>query len=163
MQISLLADIDGDCVPELIVPVFSEIVSETSKNKILIIDSKSGQTKLKINTPYHHLFEGDIAIADIDYDGVPEIFLKCGISTQYPPNINGKLICYNLDNSIKWISDQQFEHSFSNPVSGKLGLADFNHDGIAEIYINNKIFNAQTGIQLADGGLNGLGSGITKK
>lgn len=38
-------------------------------------------------------------------------------------------------------------------------LADFNHDGIAEIVAGNSIYNARTGVKLCDGGKNGMGLG----
>ncbi|MEI2694697.1 MAG: FG-GAP-like repeat-containing protein [Saprospiraceae bacterium] len=147
---SLLADMDGDCIPEFIIPDFNY-------QKILIIDSKTGLTKWEISTPFlRALSAGGIAIADLDYDGRPEIFLKTS-TANLPGNIMGKLMCYNSDGSLRWISDQRYELNFNNEISGKLALADFNQDGIPEVYVNNKIFNAQTGIKLADGGANGVG------
>jgi hypothetical protein len=146
----LLADIDGDCIPEFIVPEFWD-------QKILFIDSKSGLTKWEISTPYQIWpSAGAIAIADVDNDGRLEIFLKTS-TANLPGNIMGRLMCYNIDGSIKWISDQRYELDFNQEVGGKLALADFNQDGIPEIYVNNKIFNAQTGIKLTDGGANGVG------
>ncbi|MBK7700897.1 MAG: hypothetical protein IPJ39_20310 [Saprospiraceae bacterium] len=45
----------------------------------------------------------------------------------------------------KWVSDTTFAE-FYMTVGGSLGLADFNHDGIPEVYYGNSIFNAQTGV-----------------
>ena len=146
---SLLADMDGDCIPEFIIPAIKD-------KSILIIDSKTGITKWKINTPYIYFSPGSIAIADLDNDRLPEVFLKAGISSQYPSNVRGKLMCYNSNGSVRWISDQKFELNASG-IGGKLALADFNQDGIPEIYISNNIFNALTGIKLVDGGANGVG------
>ena len=39
-----------------------------------------------------------------------------------------------------------------------IGLADFNHDGIPEVYIGNEIYNATTGQFLVSGGTNSIGS-----
>jgi len=146
----LLADIDGDCIPEFIVPDFWA-------QKIIFIDSKSGLNKWEISTPFQNWpSEGAIAVADVDFDGRPEIFLQTS-TANLPGQIMGRLMCYNLDGSIRWISDQRYELNFNQLVGGKLALADFNQDGIPELYVNNKIFNAQTGIKLADGGTNGVG------
>ncbi|MBK8297892.1 MAG: gliding motility-associated C-terminal domain-containing protein [Saprospiraceae bacterium] len=139
----LLADMDGDCIPEL-------IITASNYEKILIIDSKTGLTKWEINTPNLDRFRHSIAIADLNDDGIPEIFHK---------DNNGKLRCYNPDGSILWISDQTVESDIRNQKGGNIAFADFNQDGIPELYINNKIFNAKTGIKLADGGVNGIGGG----
>lgn len=140
---NLLADMDSDCIPEL-------IITASNYQKILIIDSKTGKTKWEISTPNLDRFRHSIAAADLNNDGIPEIFHK---------DNNGKLRCYNADGSIRWISDLTVESDIRNQKGGNIALADFNQDGIPEIYINNKIFNAMTGIKLADGGVNGIGGG----
>lgn len=145
----LLADMDGDCVPEF-------IVEDRFEKAILIIDTKTGNTKWRINTPFKDFSPGSMAVADLDNDESPEIFFKTGGASQYPLNIRQKLMCYNSDGSMRWISDQRYDVNFGD-IRGKLALADFNQDGIPEIYVNNKIFNAQTGNQLADGGTYGVG------
>ena len=145
----LLADMNGDCIPEF-------ILQEFNAKTILIIDSKTGVTKWKINTPYIAFSPGSIAVADLDYNDIPELFIKTGDAVEYPLNFRGRLMCYNANGSLRWISDQRFDFNFG-VIKGKLGLADFNQDGTPEVYVNNKIFNAKTGIKLADGGINGYG------
>lgn len=66
-------------------------------------------------------------------------------------------MCYNVDGSRRWISNQKFETNSSNQIGGHLSIADFDKNGVPELYIGNKIFNAITGVKLADGGTNGLG------
>ncbi len=152
---SLLADMDNDCIPELIIPA-------SDYESILIIDSKTGLTKWEINAPYLSNSSNSIAVADLDDDGLPEIFCKSRVGSQIPVNMQSKLFCYNLNGSLRWISDESFESEIQNQLGGSIALADFNQDGIPEIYISNKIFNAKTGIKLADGGLNGIGGGSDK-
>jgi len=152
---ALLADMDNDCIPELIIPA-------SDYESILIIDSKTGLTKWEINAPYLSNSSNSIAVADLDDDGLPEIFCKSRIGSQIPVNMQSKLFCYNLNGSLRWISDESFESEIQNQLGGSIALADFNQDGISEIYISNKIFNAKTGIKLADGGLNGIGGGSDK-
>ena len=146
---------DNDCIPELIIPA-------SDYESILIIDSKTGLTKWEINAPYLSNSSNSIAVADLDDDGLPEIFCKSRIGSQIPVNMQSKLFCYNLNGSLRWISDESFESEIQNQLGGSIALADFNQDGIPEIYISNKIFNAKTGIKLADGGLNGIGGGSDK-
>jgi hypothetical protein len=151
-QSPLLADMDGDCIPEFIIP-------DKLFNNILIIDSKTGRLKWKISTPIIDISLNGLAIGDVDSDGFPEIFFEASISE--PSNKAGKLVCIHSDGKLYWISDKNVYPTLQSneKFGGTPALADFNQDGIPEIYVNNKIFNARTGIQLADGGSNGIGSG----
>ncbi|MBK9108607.1 MAG: VCBS repeat-containing protein [Saprospiraceae bacterium] len=154
-QTPLLADMDGDCVPEF-------IVQEGNNQGILIVDTKTGLTKWRITTPYIDPKLTGMAIADVDEDGSPEIFIEAFSSFPNPGNIHGKLFSYHADGRLYWISDSRvdrYTHS-RDEMGGTPALADFNQDGVPEIYVNNKIFNARTGIKLADGGANGIGTEI---
>lgn len=151
-QTPLLADMDGDCIPEF-------IAQASNNQKILIIDSKTGSTKWGFTTPYFNLELTGLAVADIDGDGIPEIFFEASKNFPNPGPIIGRLFCYHADGKLAWISDERGDlyTQFSEEPGGTPALADFNQDGIPEIYVNNKIFNARTGIKLADGGANGIG------
>lgn len=146
----LLADLDQDCIPEL-------IAVNDLFNGILIIDSYTGQTKLKINTPIIEWFNGSLLVADVDNDGWIDIVIKANGFGPNPANIKDRIICYNSNGSVKWISDQRVDKNFLDEKGGSLALADFNQDGYPEVYIQNKIFNAQTGLKLIEGGTNGIG------
>ncbi len=148
----LLADMDGDCVPEFIVP-------GVNWDKIIILDSKTGRIKWEFSTPTMEIYRGSIAVADVDNDRVPEIFIKTQGFGSNPVNLKDRLICYSSTGLQKWISDQRVNstNNNNNEITGMLALADFNQDGIPELYINNQIFNARTGVKLVGGGLNGIG------
>jgi hypothetical protein len=147
----LLCDFDNDCI--------SELISFSSKeSRFNITDSKTGLNKWEFILPYYRdNFNTNIAIGDINNDGIPEIFHKAYRSTLLPSNISGKLLCYNSKGALIWASDQNADFNINNPEDDKIALADFNQDAIPEVYINNKIFNAVTGKKLADGGANGIG------
>ncbi len=151
-QTALIADMDNDCIPEL-------LVIGINANNINVIDSKTGKTKWQISTPYIDERLNGIALADIDNDGRPELFFEASITE--PTNAVGRLLCYYADGKLAWVSDQSYNKysQFKDRFGGTPALADFNQDGIPEIYVNNKIFNAQTGIKLADGGAYGIGTG----
>lgn len=146
----LLIDMDQDCIPDF-------VTVDINFDKILIIDSNNGQTKWQIATPRIQWFAGSLVSTDVDADGSPDIFILTEGFGSNPGNLKSKIICYNSFGQIKWISDKRVDLNIIDEKMGCLALADFNQDGIPEIYIRNKIFNAQTGVQLAEGGNNGIG------
>ncbi|MBK7302371.1 MAG: gliding motility-associated C-terminal domain-containing protein [Saprospiraceae bacterium] len=151
-QTPIIADVDGDCIPEIIV---------TGKNdrNIIIIDSKTGIKKKEIVTPFISSTFCPFVIADVNNDSNVEIFFVAQANSPNSNNIYGKIFCYSSNGDSLWMSNARtdlYSHTREKFV-GLLGLADFNQDGIPEIYTNNKIFNAQTGVLLADGGVNGIG------
>ncbi|MBK6544319.1 MAG: gliding motility-associated C-terminal domain-containing protein [Saprospiraceae bacterium] len=157
IQTPLLADIDGDCMPEL-------IVLDTICESILIINPITGVLKNKIKTYFLNPYWNSYCLADIDFDGEPEFFVIASSFFTNPINIRSRIICYNKNGVIRWISDQRVDRDYNNKIIDLIGIpaiADFNQDGIPEIYVSNKIFNAQTGVKLADGGPNGIGADIS--
>ncbi|MDD3877619.1 MAG: PKD domain-containing protein [Bacteroidales bacterium] len=160
-QSQLLMDVDGDCIPEIIMAgTANATTSPRLTSSLKIINSITGATIYSIPTAHFSWSAGNsFAIADLDSDGIPEIVVAAADHALNPSNLTGRLICYNIDGSIKWISDQQFGNNSSFRYGGTVGFADFNKDGIPEVYIYNEIFNAQTGVKLIDGGANGLGLG----
>ena len=128
-------DFDNDCIPELI--SFS-----TTDLELNIIDSQTGLTKWKIKLPYYSFFyETNIAIADIDDDGIPEVLHKAQKHPSIPVNLSGKILCYNSKGTLVWASNADADFNGKNPENDKIAIADFNRDGIPEVYVNNKIFN----------------------
>ena len=146
----LACDLDNDCIPEL-------ITLSRDDYKLNIIDPKSGSLKWEIPLPYYNDFNTNVAFADINTDGIPELFYKAVKHFSIPTNISGKLLCYNSRGILLWASDQDADYNSLKPEDDKIALADFNRDGIPEVYVNNKIFNAVTGKKLAEGGMNGIG------
>ena len=142
-----IADVDLDCIPDII---------SSESNYFVITDSQTGKIKDSISHPGINNYTSNIAIADVDLDGKVEIFGVIGGWVKPFPN---HIICINLDGTVKWVSDYSIYYSEAkNLIDGYPGLCDFNKDGIPEIYINNQIYNAQTGKLLVRGGNNGLGS-----
>ncbi|HRG41413.1 MAG TPA: VCBS repeat-containing protein, partial [Saprospiraceae bacterium] len=146
-QNSILSiDIDHDCVPEIVIPEGNKSKIYQDPSTILFIDSKTGKTKKKLHTGQFQQRPSAFVAGDIDADGEPEIIVAAEAYSNPMAHWN-RLICYKLDGSIKWVSDTTFAE-FYMTVGGSLGLADFNHDGIPEVYYGNSIFNAQTGVFL---------------
>jgi len=158
-QSPIIIDIDNDCVPEIIMAgTTGAMTNPRLTSGITIVCSQTGTTIFNFPTAMYAWCSGNsYAVADVDGDGYPEIVIAAANHFSNNFNLRGRLICYNFDGSVKWISDQNYGNNVTYAYGGTVGFADFNKDGIPEVYIYNEIFNAQTGIKLADGGLNGTG------
>ncbi|MGB5024112.1 MAG: VCBS repeat-containing protein, partial [Saprospiraceae bacterium] len=149
----LLVDFDRDCISEIVV------TGNEADNQLCVIDPISGKTIKKIATYFNLGSASSYAIADVDNDGHIEIVMAIAWYQTMPASIRGKLICFDIDGNLKWVSDQRFDNGHLYKLGGAPAFADFNQDGIPEVYIHNVIYNAQNGIKIADGGINGIGAG----
>ncbi|MEP7195476.1 MAG: VCBS repeat-containing protein, partial [Saprospiraceae bacterium] len=159
-QVTVLADIDNDCVPEFIVRNdFVGKLGIPDTSKIVIVSGVNGKVKYDFNCLYYS-DQMTMALADIDNDGFSEIIM--GSASWLLPN-GGKLVCYDLLGNVKWISsDTYYFNTSNNPGEPSINIADFNQDGIPEVYCNNRIFNARTGALLIEGtSNNGFGGNYT--
>lgn len=158
-QSPLVVDIDGDCIPEIIISGTTNVVaSPRLTSGIHVINPLDGTTLFSLPTA-HYAWSAptSFCVGDVDSDGLSEIIIAAADHTSNPINLRGKLVCYNFDGTIKWISDANFGQNVTWGFAGTPGLADFNQDGNPEVYIYNEIFNAVSGVKLADGGNNGVG------
>lgn len=161
-QTPLVVDIDSDCIPEIIM---SGTTSYTNSNGtprltsgIIVVNSTNGNTISSFPTvDYSWTSTLSYAVADVNSDGTPEIVIAAANVNSNPVATRGKLVCYDFSGNVIWISDQNFGNNTILQFDGTPGFADFNQDGSPEVYIHNQIFNAETGVMLADGGSNGIG------
>src|SRR5690606_36853950 len=102
-----------------------------------------------ISTPLY-LWTGHaaLALADVDGDGQGEILLKVARTAGNDPAEDGHLIAYRNDGTVMWVSDQRYDYDTARGGLG-INVADFNADGVPEVFVGNQIFNAQTGARLA--------------
>lgn len=140
-------DIDGDGTPEIIASGYDDYhAKQVSSNTIIFIDSKSYQIKKKMKTYYYNDdYVNSLQVVKINSDF--EIIIAVADVPENPSNLRRRLVCYRSDNSIKWISNDVLPSGFNN-----VSLADFNQDGIPEVYSYNQIYNADNGVLLLDGG-----------
>ncbi|MBK8370122.1 MAG: gliding motility-associated C-terminal domain-containing protein [Saprospiraceae bacterium] len=159
-QSPLLFDMNNDCVPEIIMSGITGFQTSTRiTSGISIVNSTDGETVSTIPTPYYS-WGGPttFALADINFDGLAEIVVATANDSQNPSNLRGRLVCYDSFGNRLWISNDTYgDFTGSLGSGGSPAFADFNQDGIPEVYIYNEIFNAQTGVKLAEGGFNGIG------
>jgi gliding motility-associated-like protein len=148
-EFSLLsfADVSGDCYPEIIV--------KGQGKRILILNPASGDTLFSVPILASFFLNPNIAIANIDDDQIPELFHNLHSNSGVPAS--GRIVCTNLNGTTRWVSDDYHVDKKREQCKGTIGFADFNQDGIPEVYVGNRIFNARTGAKLADGGDFGIG------
>ncbi|MBP6184837.1 MAG: gliding motility-associated C-terminal domain-containing protein [Saprospiraceae bacterium] len=148
-EFSLLsfADVSGDCYPEIIV--------KGQGKRILILNPASGDTLFSVPILASFFLNPNIAIANIDDDQIPELFHNLHSNSGVPAS--GRIVCTNLNGTTRWVSDDYHVDNKREQCKGTIGFADFNQDGIPEVYVGNRIFNARTGAKLADGGDFGIG------
>ena len=112
--------------------------------------------------PTNLLFEHEVAIADIDGDGAGEIYTivsNRGGNPESPPTCF-YLAGFRYDKNLSPASKRLplitgYPVSIGTDRPGIIGIADFNGDGLVEVYVRNKIYAAEDGSKLlADGGGN---------
>ncbi|MFN5318707.1 MAG: tandem-95 repeat protein [Bacteroidia bacterium] len=154
-QTPLVADIDNDNTPEVVILSSNSLVSSDPRRAkdLLIINGATGATELTITTPFlAWVGPNPVAIADIDDDGFGEIIVA---AMDHPDNAatdRRYLFCYEHTGALKWKSDAPYGYPTVARFGSALGIADINSDGIPEVYVYNQVFNALTGILLAEGG-----------
>lgn len=157
----MIADLDGNGTIE-IVQVASDNLqtsSPRSSKNLRVYDGNSGATLYTITCPYIG-YDGStpVAMGDVDDDGDIEIFVASLHSRNADPADDLHLFCYDHLGTLLWRSNVTYgANTPGNGSGGSVGLADFNEDGIPEVYVYNEIFNALTGVKLCDGGSNGIG------
>lgn len=131
-SLALVGDIDADGVPEV-------VARNNGANQVYILDGVTGNLEVTINAPSFMSVSNSLAIADTDNDGFGEIYVT--------PN-DGNLYCYEHNGTSK----AGFAVNNIGFTETAPGIADFNGDGVPEVYIGNQIFHSQTGALIASGG-----------
>ncbi len=161
-----IGDIDGDGIPDAaITSKFNSnlrIVATSGTNANPQPDgSKAGDIKSEYNIngspilPYNSkfMYEHDVLIADINKDGKGEIF---GIISDRPPQGGSvkavRFFLVGFTYSLNTLTPLFNAIDLGPDRPGIPGIADFDGDGKAEIYMKDEIYAAESGVKLADGG-----------
>ena len=164
----ITGDVDNDGIPEVLgKPCPGGFGSGTPWPNIIVVDGASGGIETIITTPAFRYINDGPSLADLDGNGRVEIFFQASadITNQnYIGNgviggdVRRRIVCYEFDGmdyQEKWMSDAVAGYADlenANTVSA----ADFNGDGISEIYVGNQIFNGLDGTLIMEGGINNL-------
>lgn len=153
-QTPVVGDLFGTGEPIAVVAANNENAAGTSvpnrRSKDLhIIRASDGEVLNTITTPlFSWSGHAVAAIADLDGDGQGEIILKVWHHANAGADA-GHLIAYRNDGSVMWTSDERYDYGEAQGRAGaSLSVADFNGDGIPEVYVGNQIFNGATGARL---------------
>jgi gliding motility-associated-like protein len=122
--------------------------SPLSDRGLTIVDGNTGAIVRQIPTAAISRYAQGYAMADVNQDGEGEI-----IAALSDEAINDRrLICYTPAGTILWDSDERYGYS-DRDVTMHPSFADFDGNGLPEVYIGNQIFNASAnGNLLASGG-----------
>ena len=132
----VVADLEGDGIPEV-------IAARESANVINIINGQTGEIKLNFPAYLHQNSEG-LSVIDSDNDGSKEIYLVNTTGVLYGYDANGIGIPGFQNSAVGY----NVSHAIWHPQ-----FADFDEDGIPEVYLGNQIFSSN-GAKLAEAGSN---------
>ncbi len=129
----MIGDIDLDGIPEVITgrPLVS--------NATFVFNGANGALERTIGSLPTAGMNG-YAIADIDNDGFGEILMVAAASRQ--------LYCFEHNGGLKWSSSVPVGYGAGDDAWTP-AIADFEEDGIPEIYLGNQIFNSVNGNLIA--------------
>lgn len=149
LNIPLVGDLNGDGVPEIVCWTKNgdtHIIPYRYNNEFIVYDGFTKHVKAIITLPEEQKITANDAAA---YgliklsNGKGVIVVACG---------DYILRAYDIlkpnPNEPYWESDVPYGSEFAD-WAVNVGFADFNSDGIPEVYVRNKIYNAETGRLLA--------------
>lgn len=125
----MVADLDGDCVPEIVFNSYKN----SSYTDDGILRAIRGDTGAKVWSVADSAYRTDPsahpAIGDIDLDGVPEVIA---------PGEGNNLVAVAADGSPLWVSEN---YNFTGNNSGAPALADFDGAGGVEIAFGRAVYD----------------------
>lgn len=146
LNIPLVGDLDDDGNPEIV--CFSKNgqtpQAPNKANQLLVFDGVSKQIKSTLDLPSY------VSAYDAAAYGLIKTSSRKGLIVVACYDF--KLRAYDITsvnpNTPYWVSNVDYGTTFGD-WSVNVNFADFNHDGHPEVYVRNKIYNAETGVLLA--------------
>lgn len=129
-----IGDLNRDGVPEI-------ITMNKYTDRVFILNGDDGAIQQQAAVSFDPGWE--IAIANINNDACGEIFF---FGYEDPPGSNNAgnyLYMYDCNLNFQWRSSHRL---LSDPIN--YGLADFDGDGLVELYAKDEIYDAHTGVRI---------------
>lgn len=143
----VVADLDADCVPEII---FNSYVDNLSFQDFGVIRAIRGDTGEPVwSTSWAELTDrhseinidatANPAVGDIDGDGLPEVIVHTAFGGADNPNPHRNLIAIDDDGSLLWTSDAMVNNTVR---SGSVSIANMDNHGAPEVVLGSAVFDA---------------------
>ena len=141
----LVGDLDDDGIPEIVCfDMQGNSSSQTAAKTIYVYDGQSKTLKAQITVENMVWAHGNGPFGLVKLPNRKGLIVTACKDT--------RLYAYDITaanpNAPAWVSNESY-NTGNNDFSVSIGFADFNGDGYPEIYVRNKIFDAETGILLA--------------
>jgi large repetitive protein len=130
----VIGDIDRDGMPEF-------VTMNRYSRKIFVINGSNGTVKRELTVTWEPYWE--VAIGNLDNDGCAELFFIGYQNLAGSGNDGVYLFSYDCNLNLLWTSAQRLP---GDPIN--FGLADFDSDGLVELYAKDEIYDAKTGIRI---------------
>ncbi|MEQ9231092.1 MAG: hypothetical protein RIF46_10450 [Cyclobacteriaceae bacterium] len=140
----MIGDLDDDGIPEV-------IVNNRQDENFFVLNGATGATIVEVDLGWEP--ENVMATARMRSDD------ECALIFAYRER-NRNMAMYDYCDLLDGNFTPKWTASASESSIGYPGFADFNQDGVPELYHNNEIRNAETGAILVDGHAN-MASGET--
>jgi gliding motility-associated-like protein len=131
-----IGDLDRDGMPEI-------VTMNRYTKKVFILNGNDGSIKHEATVDFEPYWE--VAIANIDDDNCGEIYFMGYKDYPNANNASDGTYFFAFDCALNplWQSAQKLR---GDPIN--YGLADFDGDGLVELYAKDEIFDAKTGVRI---------------
>jgi RHS repeat-associated protein len=133
MMTPLVIDLDQNGVPDIIFSTYSGVNYKNDGHLRAIRGDGSGEIFTITDPAYNVVGVANMAVADIDLDGLPEIIAVGENGVQ--------LLAFENDGTFKWRSSVITVTSLWDSNWGGPSIADLNHDGTPEIVFGGNVLN----------------------
>ncbi len=129
-----IGDLDRDGMPEF-------VTMNRYTNKVFILNGNDGSIKKEAIVPFEPRWE--VAIANLNNDNCGEIFFIGYLDLPAANNDGIYLFAYDCQLNFLWQTAKRLP---DDPIN--FGLADFDGDGLVELYAKDEIYDAHTGTRI---------------
>lgn len=133
----IVADLDGDGVPEVLVTLSSQLGRAAS---LLVLNGADGSVKWR-NNDANLAYASSVGVADLDEDGSPEIIgvRQLGPNRIIPPG-PFTVVAWTADGEELWESEEFQKQDMDHAAA--VAIHDMDRDGRPEIIVGRVVLNA---------------------